>query len=83
MNGNGFKPFTNLKNLRCGGFCFLIKIIAHNVPPLGEGGDFNHKCQCRERMLNIAQMFLRRTEPPLLPNVCYAFGLFQELNFNN
>ena len=30
MNGNGFKPFTNLQNLRCGGFWFLLKLIAPN-----------------------------------------------------
>jgi hypothetical protein len=44
--------------------------IFANVPTLGEGGDFNHKCQCGERMLNIAVNVERSTAPPLLPNVC-------------
>jgi hypothetical protein len=44
--------------------------IAYNVPTLGEGGDFNHKCRCGERMLNIAVNVERSTAPPLLPNVC-------------
>jgi hypothetical protein len=43
----------------------------YNVPTLGEGGDFNHKCRCGERMLNIAVIVERNTAPPLLPNVCY------------
>ena len=43
-----------------------------NVPRLGEGGDFNHKCRCGERILNIAVNVERSTAPPLLPNVCYA-----------
>jgi hypothetical protein len=47
--------------------------IAYNVPTLGEGGDFNHKCRCGEQMLNIAVNVKRSTAPPLLPNVCYAF----------
>lgn len=46
--------------------------MAHNVPTLGEGGDFNHKCRCGERILNIAVNVERSTAPPLLPNVCYA-----------
>ena len=44
--------------------------LAGNVPTLGEGGDFNHKCRCVERMLNIAVNVKRSTAPPLLPNVC-------------
>ena len=44
--------------------------MAHNVKTLGEGGDFYHKYQCGERMLNIAVIVERRTAPPLLPNVC-------------
>ena len=47
--------------------CF--KMVA-NVPTLGEGGDFNHKCQCGEQMFNIAVIVERSTAPPLLPNVC-------------
>jgi len=43
-----------------------------NVPTLGEGGDFNHKCRCGKRMMNIAVNVKRSTAPPLLPNVCYA-----------
>jgi hypothetical protein len=54
--------------------------MEHNVPTLGEGGDFNHKCRCGERMLNIAVNVERSTAPPLLPNVCYAFGLFVKRN---
>ncbi len=50
---------------------FLDKLL-HNVPTLGEGGDFNHKSQCGERMLNIAVSVERSTAPPLLPNVCYT-----------
>jgi len=45
--------------------------LAHNVPTLGEGGDFNHKCKSGERMSNIAVIVERSTAPPLLPNVCY------------
>lgn len=44
--------------------------IAYNGPTLGEGGDFNHKCQCGEQMFNIAVIVERSTAPPLLPNVC-------------
>ena len=51
-------------------------ITFNNGSTLGEGGDFNHKCRCGERMLNIAVNVERNTAPPLLPNVCYAFGLF-------
>ena len=50
--------------------------ISYNVPSLGEGGDFYHKCKCGERMLNIVVNVERSTAPPLLPNVCYAFVLF-------
>ena len=46
------------------------KIIAYNVKTLGEGGDFNHKYWCVERMMNIAVNVERSTAPPLLPNVC-------------
>jgi hypothetical protein len=53
--------------------------ISPNVPTLGEGGDFNHKCQCGERMLNIAENVERSTAPPLLPNVCYTFGFIYKL----
>ena len=60
-----------------GGHC-----IAHNGFTLGEGGDFNHKCQCGERMLNIAVNVERSTEPTLLPNVCYAIVLLLTLNIN-
>jgi len=42
------------------------------VPTLGEGGDFNNKCRCGERHLNIAVNVERKNEPPLLPNVCYV-----------
>jgi hypothetical protein len=52
------------------------KGITHNVKTLGEGGDFNHKCLCGERMLNIAVNVERSTAPPLLPNVCYALFFF-------
>lgn len=45
-------------------------VLAYNDLRLGEGGDFNHKCQCGERMLNIAVIVERSTAPPLLPNVC-------------
>jgi len=44
--------------------------IAYNVPTLGEGGDFNHKSRCGERMLNLAVNVERSDAPPLLPNVC-------------
>lgn len=44
--------------------------MAHNVPTLGEGGDFNHKSLCVEQMLNIAVNVKRSNAPPLLPNVC-------------
>ena len=54
-----------------------IRAIIANVPTLGEGGDFYHKSRCGERMLNIAVIVERSTAPPLLPNVCYAFGLFE------
>jgi len=37
---------------------------------LGEGGDFNHKSRCGERMMNLAVIVERSTAPPLLPNVC-------------
>jgi hypothetical protein len=53
--------------------------IAPNVLGVGEGGDFNHKYQCGERMLNIAENVERSTAPPLLPNVCYAFGFIYKL----
>jgi hypothetical protein len=45
--------------------------ISYNVPTLGEGGDFNHKCQCGKLMFNIAVNVERSTAPPLLPNVCW------------
>jgi len=54
-----------------------LRSIATNVKTLGEGGDFQHKCQCGERMLNIAVNVERTTAPPLLPNVCYAFGFLK------
>ena len=60
--------------------------MEHNVKTLGEGGDFNHKSQCGERMLNIAVIVKRSTALPLLPNVCYAYvwRLFStKLNFEN
>ena len=51
--------------------------LATNVPTLGEGGDYNHKCRCGEQMLNTAVNVERSTAPPLLPNVCYRlFVLF-------
>ena len=53
--------------------------VADNVSALGEGGDFNQKYQCGERMLNIAVNVKRSTAPPLLPNVCYAFGFIYKL----
>jgi hypothetical protein len=60
----------------------VLVSLATNVSTLGEGGDFNHKCQCGERMLNIVVNIERSTAPQLLPNVCYAFGLFgNELKF--
>jgi len=46
--------------------------MRHNVPTLGEGGDYNHKCRCGEQMLNTAVNVERSTAPPLLPNVCYT-----------
>ena len=33
-------------------------------------------------MLNIAVNVKRSTAPPLLPSVCYAFGLFNKLIYN-
>ena len=56
--------------------------LAHNVPTLGEGGDFNHKRLCGERMLNLAVNIERSTAPTLLPNVCEAMFLtnFKQLN---
>jgi hypothetical protein len=70
---NAGKPVQKLspelpKLWRCSG---VLK-MATNAPTLGEGGDFNHKCRCGERMLNIAVNVERSTAPPLLPNVCYA-----------
>ena len=60
--------------------CFLL--IAHNVVQLGEVADFERQ------MFNLAQMFIRNpkldfsTEPAILPNCCYAFGLSgNELKF--
>jgi len=44
--------------------------MAHNGFTLGEGGDFNHKSRCGERMMNLAVIVERSTAPPLLPNVC-------------
>ncbi len=51
-----------------------LRKMTDNVPSLGEGGDFNHKCQCVERMLNMAVNVERSTAPPLLPNVCYTLA---------
>jgi hypothetical protein len=56
--------------LRHNRHCLQFRSLATNVPTLGEGGDLYHKCQCGERMLNIAVNVERSTEPPLLPNVC-------------
>jgi hypothetical protein len=50
--------------------------IAYNVLQLGEVADFERQ------MFDLAQMFIRNpkldlsTEPAILPNCCYAFGLF-------
>jgi hypothetical protein len=50
--------------------------INHNVLQLGEVADFERQ------MFDLAQMFIRNpkldlsTEPAILPNCCYAFGLF-------
>jgi hypothetical protein len=56
--------------------------MAGNVLQLGEVADFERQ------MFDLAKMFIRNpkldlsTEPAILPNCCYAFGLFiNELNF--
>ena len=63
--------------------CRCLSHLAYNVLRLGEGGDFNHKCLCGERMLNIAVNVERSIAPPLLPNVCYALvAVHLAENFN-
>ncbi len=47
---------------------YLYKI--YNGLRLGEGGGFDHKCSYEALLFGLAQMFLRSTEPPLLPNLC-------------
>ena len=60
-------------------------ITFNNVSTLGEGGDFNHKCRCGERMLNIAVNVERNTAPPF----CKAsvsgsgFSAFRGSNLKN
>ena len=57
--------------------------LTYNVLQLGEVADFERQ------MFDLAQMFIRNpkldlsTEPAILPNCCYAFGLFYKriLNF--
>mgnify|MGYP007067823064 CR=1 FL=1 len=55
----------------------LFRKVAYNVPTLGEGGDYNHKCRCGEQMLNTAVNVERSTAPPLLPSVCYRLFFCQ------
>ena len=53
----------------------IISIAANDLQ-LGEVADFERQ------MFDLAQMFIRNTkldlstEPTILPNCCYAFGLF-------
>ena len=54
-----------------------------NVLQLGEVADFERQ------MFDLAQMFIRNpkldlsTEPAILPNCCYAFGLFFRVDFQS
>ena len=53
----------------------MVYSISANVSQLGEVADFERQ------MFDLAQMFIRTpkldlsTEPAILPNCCYAFGL--------
>lgn len=53
-----------------------LEAIEANVLQLGEVADFERQ------MFDLAQMFIRNpkldlsNEPAILPNCCYAFGLF-------
>jgi hypothetical protein len=65
----------------CGGFWFLLKLIATNGFTLGEEADLE------AHTFSIAQTPIKstnvqfNTKPAFLPILCYAFALFFRVDF--